>query len=60
LAKMPGFEAMQAQQKAFMKAFTGGIIPSALTDEPAAKDNDLNEIKAELEALQKKLSKLGK
>jgi polyhydroxyalkanoate synthesis regulator protein len=60
LAKMPGFEAMQAQQKAFMKAFTGGIIPSALTDEPAAKDNDLSEIKAELEALQKKLSKLGK
>jgi polyhydroxyalkanoate synthesis regulator protein len=43
-----------------MKAFTGGIIPSALTDEPAGKDNDLSEIKAELEALQKKLSKLGK
>jgi polyhydroxyalkanoate synthesis repressor PhaR len=59
LAKMPGFEAMQAQQKAFMKAMTGGIIPGALVNEPAAKDDDLSEIKAELAALQKKLSKLG-
>ena len=63
LSKMPGFEAMQAQQQAFMKAMTGGMMPAA-TPAPAAKetskDEDLDDIKAELAALQDKLSKLGK
>ena len=65
LAKMPGFEAMQAQQKAFMTAMTGGILPTtaAKPAEPAAPedaDSDLDNIKSELAALQEKLSKLGK
>lgn len=65
LAKMPGFEAMQAQQQAFMKAMTGGMMPSAkaASAEPATpdkSDEDLDNIKVELAALQEKLSKLGK
>ena len=62
LAKMPGFSAMQAQQQAFLKAMTGGAMPETPTDAPAAQDKgeDLSEIKAELAALQEKLSKLAK
>lgn len=64
LAKMPGFEAMQAQQEAFLKAMTGGMMPGAApTSQPAAeggKDQDLDAIKAELAAMQEKLSKLSK
>lgn len=54
MAKMPGFEAMKAQQEAFMKAMTGGAAPQEETGE------DLDTIKAELAALQEKLSKMGK
>ncbi len=61
LASMPGFEAMQAQQQAFMKAMTGGMMPSAAKPaEPEKSDEGLDDIKAELAALQEKLSKLGK
>ncbi|SMX37656.1 polyhydroxyalkanoate synthesis repressor PhaR [Octadecabacter ascidiaceicola] len=61
LASMPGFEAMQAQQQAFMKAMTGGMMPSApKSAEPETSDEGLDDIKAELAALQEKLSKLGK
>ena len=64
LAKMPGFDAMKAQQEAFMKAMTGGMMPNASKPDtapaPAQSDDDLNSIKAELAALQDKLSKLGK
>ena len=64
LAKMPGFDAMKAQQEAFLKAMTGGIATSTAPEqEPQAKPDtgeDLNDIKAELAALQDKLSKLGK
>lgn len=65
LAAMPGFEAMQAQQQAFMKAITGGWSgPSSPEAEaevtPEAKNpSGLDEIKAELAALQSKLSKLA-
>ncbi|MCF6443847.1 polyhydroxyalkanoate synthesis repressor PhaR [Nereida sp. MMG025] len=61
LSKMPGFEAMQAQQQAFMKAITGGMTNwSAPTQETPAKETgeDLDEIKAQLADLQNKLSKL--
>lgn len=65
LAKMPGFDAMQAQQKAFMKAMTGGWpAPGASTDSeeattPAAESTeDLDAIKRQLAELQEKLSKL--
>ena len=60
MAKMPGFEAMQAQQEAFLKAMTGGWSGST-TSEPAAEEGsgeDLEEIKQQLADLQDKLSKL--
>ena len=71
MSNIPGFDAIQAQQQAFLKAMTSGI-PGAMTggmaggnDEPAEKpepsaDNgeDLDAIKAQLADLQDKLSKL--
>jgi len=66
LSNMPGFEAMQAQQEAFMKAMTGGVgggwpTPSAAKEpEPEAPQSteDLDAIKRQLAELQEKLSKL--
>lgn len=57
---MPGFEAMRAQQAAFFKAMTGGLM--AGTSGPAREDDkdDLGEIKSQLAALQEKLAKMGK
>ena len=68
MAKMPGFEAMQAQQEAFMKAMTGAwsgaTSPEAETSEQDeasdAGGEQLDEIKQQLAELQAKLSKLGK
>jgi len=65
MAKMPGFEAMQAQQRAFMKAMTGGISgqwSGAGKDDPeitAEESENLDEIKKQLAELQAKLSKLS-
>lgn len=62
---LPGFEALQAQQEAFLKAMTGGISgnwsgPSAEGDDEAAEPTeDLGDIKKQLAELQAKLSKLG-
>jgi polyhydroxyalkanoate synthesis repressor PhaR len=63
-AKMPGFEAMQAQQEAFMKAMTSGMTgfaapPAAKDEAPAPKGDDLSDIKKQLAELQDKLSKLS-
>lgn len=57
ISKMPGFEVVQAQQDAFLKAITGS---NPAGDAPSKKGEaeDLDAIKAELAALQKKLSKL--
>ena len=75
MAAMPGMEAMRAQQEAFMKAMTGGIgglagmgAPSQPSEKSTAKpagkpdsnDENLDEIKAQLADLQRKLSQLGK
>jgi len=62
LAKMPGFEAMQAQQEAFIKAMTGGKWPDGTQPAPAeeGKDEDLTEIRRQLADLQNKLSRMGK
>jgi len=65
MASMPGFEAMQAQQRAFLKAMTGGL-PGAwggadATETDSAKpapSDELDEIKKQLAELQSKLSKL--
>ncbi|MEM6477533.1 MAG: polyhydroxyalkanoate synthesis repressor PhaR, partial [Pseudomonadota bacterium] len=65
MTNMPGYEAMKAQQEAFLKAMTGGMgvspgmanwsgpAPEAETDE-----EDLQEIKRQLAELQEKLAKL--
>ncbi len=67
LAGLPGFEAMQAQQEAFLKAMTGGF--STRPDdppkpEPSAADpsdtSDLQTIKSQLADLQAQLEKLSR
>ena len=65
LASMPGFETMKTQQAAFLKAMTAGMMPGETVQDstPATEKNtgeDLSDIKAELAALQEKLSKMGK
>ena len=64
IAKMPGFEAMKAQQEAFVKAMTGGLSGqwSGPGEEGAAESeskDDLDAIKKQLADLQDKLSKLS-
>jgi polyhydroxyalkanoate synthesis regulator protein len=63
LASMPGFEAMRAQQEAFMKAMTGGIAgqwsgPAAEGTEEDSASDELSEIKKQLAELQSKLSRM--
>jgi polyhydroxyalkanoate synthesis repressor PhaR len=64
LSSMPGLEAMQAQQQAFMKAMTGGMTTnwsSPANEAAAARDSghdELDEIKKQLAELQSRLSKL--
>ena len=66
LAAMPGFEAMQAQQQAFVKALMGGwpaagAAAGSDADKPEASDTseELAEIRAQLAELQSKLAGLG-
>ena len=68
---VPGFEAMQAQQRAFLKAMSGGMPgwPPAGDDEDAARGAgrgeaaadraELDEIRSQLAALQAQLSKMN-
>ena len=73
MAKMPGFEAMRAQQEAFLKAMTGGMMGSTGPGRPPSSGSgsgsgkgtgggseDLDEIKRQLAALQAKLAKMNK
>jgi len=67
MSKMPGFDAMQRQQQAFMETMMSGwnSIPSAQPDEPDAaapqeEAEDLSEIRRQLASLEAKLSKLGR
>lgn len=64
MAKMPGLELMQAQQKAFLKAMTGGMTPgwtggSELGEAKTDEGEDLATIKKQLADLQEKLSKMS-
>lgn len=74
MAKMPGFEALQAQQEAFLKAMSGGMSGGWSAPEPektAAKSSgksaaaksgegdDLDAIKQQLADLQSKLNKMS-
>ncbi|WP_435137045.1 polyhydroxyalkanoate synthesis repressor PhaR [Pseudopelagicola sp. nBUS_19] len=62
--KMPGLEAIQAQQEAFVQAMTGGLgwgsnaSPEGTEAEGSGEEKDLNDIKKQLAELQDKLSKL--
>ncbi|MCC1493686.1 polyhydroxyalkanoate synthesis repressor PhaR [Cognatishimia sp. F0-27] len=66
IAKMPGFEAMQAQQEAFLKAMTGNMGAgwtggAGGASEPEQEPSeDLDAIKKQLAELQSKLSRLDK
>ena len=63
MSAMPGFDAMRAQQEAFFKAMTGGMMPGSsgpAKEEAAEDDGDLDDIKAQLKAMQDKLNKMGK
>ena len=67
ITKMPGFEAIKAQQEAFLKAMSGGLgsswPPAGGEEESAApaeeSGEDLDAIKRQLADLQNKLSKLS-
>jgi len=66
MSKMPGVEAMRAQQEAFLKAMTGGLAgawgssgPQRDTGGSDDKAEDLDAIKRQLADLQDKLSKLS-
>ena len=64
MSQMPGFEAMQAQQQAFLKAMTGGLSggwsgPEKDEDGKSEPKEDLDDIKKQLAELQQKLSKLN-
>nr|WP_279391734.1 polyhydroxyalkanoate synthesis repressor PhaR [Shimia aestuarii] len=63
--KVPGLEAMQAQQEAFLKAMTGGINPWTAgsttpgeSEDASEEGEDLDEIKKQLAELQSKLNKM--
>lgn len=64
IAQMPGFEAMKAQQEAFLKAMTGGFSggwtggSNTDRDGEEGQGDDLDTIKQQLATLQDKLSKM--
>ncbi|MBO9465041.1 polyhydroxyalkanoate synthesis repressor PhaR [Tropicibacter sp. R15_0] len=61
MANMPGFEALQAQQEAFLKAMTGGMAGTTAPRQDAPEEGeDLEAIRKQLSDLQDKLSKLDK
>ncbi|PRY94675.1 polyhydroxyalkanoate synthesis repressor PhaR [Hasllibacter halocynthiae] len=57
MAGMPGFEAMRAQQAAFMKMMTGGVVDAPGPE--AGKEGELDDIKKQLAELQEKLSRMS-
>lgn len=60
LTSMPGFEAMQRQQQAFLKSIMGGWTKISSGPEPENDADDLADIRNQLADLQEKLSKLNK
>ncbi len=65
MSQIPGFDAMQAQQQAFLKAMTGGLggnwssSSDEESEEKSESNEDLDDIKKQLAELQNKLSKLS-
>jgi len=60
MARMPGFEMMQAQQEAFFKAMTGEMMGGKPAKDEASTGDDLDDIKKELAALQEKLTRMSR
>ncbi|MEM7597521.1 MAG: polyhydroxyalkanoate synthesis repressor PhaR [Pseudomonadota bacterium] len=68
LSGMPGMEAVQAQQQAFLKAMTGAMpgmsttpsTPEDIVEPEEEPEEELDEIKKQLSDLQDKLSKMSK
>lgn len=65
MSAMPGYDAMRAQQEAFMQAMTGGMAgwPSPADEgdgEAGGDEADLQQIKKQLAALQAQLAKMTK
>lgn len=68
LSTMPGYDAMKAQQETFMKAMSNGMGKAGWSA-PSGEDNaapeakkstqDLDEIRAQLVAMQEQLAKMG-
>ncbi len=64
MSAMPGYDAMRAQQEAFLKAMAGGMGanwsgPAREDEDRPGESEDLDEIKRQLAQLQSKLDKLG-
>lgn len=63
MAAMPGYEAMKAQQEAFLKAMTGGMSGKWSGPEPEADEeeaSELQEIRAQIAEMQARLAKMEK
>ncbi|GGE50541.1 polyhydroxyalkanoate synthesis repressor PhaR [Actibacterium pelagium] len=60
MSGVPGFEAMQKQQEAFLKAMTGGWAGGTKPEGEESDASEIDTIKAQLSELQEKLSKLNK
>jgi len=61
MSAMPGFDAMKAQQEAFLKAMTGNFGGSEKDEEAEDSDSkELDAIRAQLAAMQEQLAKMGK
>ena len=68
LSKMPGFDAMQRQQMAFLESMVAGwqalaekeAKDASTTETSAEEEEDLTEIRRQLSALEAKLAKMSK
>ena len=63
MSKMPGFEAIKAQQEAFLKAMSGrwpgGTMPDGDAEGASDDGNEMDDIKRQLAELQEKMAKLN-
>lgn len=58
MASMPGFETMRAQQEAFFKAMTGGMVGSSSGPAPE-EDEDIDKMRRQLAEMQARLARMG-
>jgi len=63
ISAMPGYDAMRAQQEAFLKAMTGGMgggVAWKAPDGESGRSDDLDQIKTQLAELQAKLDRIDR